>query len=156
MANTPLNGPNSIGNSLPPSGHAYCPHCEVIFDTSSAKATLIEPAPLGDTLLYVMCQDFHDDFNHSDKSTSKAMSDLCFNNFKVKHNLEDQPVPHWAITSLFTVNFNNGNLANAIEHGHGLPHHIYNGLLTGDIQILPLASGDINIVFSHTDGNDHG
>ena len=155
MSNTPPNTSKNIGNFLPPYGHAYCPHCEVMFDTCSAQPTFIEPVTAGDSLLYVMCPDCHDAFDFSDKPTSKAMSDLCFINCKVKHNLEKQPTPHWAVTSLFTLNFNNGNLANAIEHGHGLPRHIYHGILTGKIQALHLPFGDVNIVFSHTAGSDH-
>lgn len=136
-------------------GYANCPHCISAFNLAKATGTFSEAAPNGDTLVYVMCPDCHSAFNSGDKPVMKAMSNQCFINFKVKLCSKGVLKPHWAITSLFSLHINNNNLVNAIEHGHGLPRHIYDGLLTGEIQALPLACGGFNIVFSHTVGSSH-
>lgn len=155
MAVKPLFLSNSVNYSLPPPGYAYCPHCEVAFDLTKANGTFLERAPNGDTLMYVMCPNCHDAFKSGDNSVVKAMSDQCFINVKTKYFSKGKPMPRWAITSLFTINWNNGSLANAIERGHGLPRHLYDKLLAGEIQALDLVDVGINIVFGHMAGGNH-
>ncbi len=126
---------------LPPYGHACCPHCRQEFDLKLAKPTLREKATHGDVLIYVMCRECHANYQSGDEQRRKEMSNACFVNFKLCGVSVDGGMFPFAVTSTLTLALNTGDLAEAIEHGHGLTRAEYDSLCEQDIEVSTLPGG---------------
>ncbi len=136
---------------LPAYGHALCPHCKADFDLAQAAPTFGEPYRK-EFLLYVMCPSCALHFSRRSPSAQKKMMNKCFVNVKLRGLNPDGSRVAWALTSLFTLEINHGNLVAAIENGIGLTHKLYQGLVDGTHTLTVFPGGVALITES---GNCH-
>lgn len=129
---------------LPSYGHALCPHCEVDFDLTQAAPTFGEPFRK-EVLLYVMCPLCASHFSRCGHLVQKEMMNKCFVNVKLRGLNPDGSRIAWALTTLFTLEINHGDLVAAIENGTGLTRKLYQGLVDGT-HILAVFPGGLTLI----------
>ena len=112
----------------PAFGQGLCPHCMAVFDLAHATPTFCESHGQ-DLLIYVMCPSCAIRF--SVPNAQKRMGNICFTNVKLHQLNPDGSRRPWAVTTLFSLRINKGNLVDAIEQGAGLPRKLYQGLIDG-------------------------
>jgi hypothetical protein len=126
--------------NLPNYGHALCPHCKVDFDLAQAAPSFGVPFRK-EVILFVMCPSCASHFSRRGPSSQKKMMKKCSANVKFGELTQDGSRTAWALTSLFTLEINQGNLVAAIENGIGLTRELYQGLVDGTHTLTVLPGG---------------
>lgn len=126
--------------NLPDYGHALCPHCKDDFDLAQAAPTFGVPFR-EEVLLFVMCPSCATHFSRRDPSRQKRIIKKCAANVGFGDLNLDGSRAAWALTSLFTLEINHGNLVAAIENGTGLTRKLYQGLVDGTHTLTVLPGG---------------
>lgn len=139
---------------LPPFGHAMCPHCRTQFDLAGALPTFIEKCPHNDHALYAMCPQCAGQYQNASSQTRKAMSNLCFVNYKIKARSPDGKFFPWAVTTTLTLALNNYDIVAAIENGHSLSRGKYFEMCASENTILHLPGGMCLVTSTTPGGHD--